>query len=193
MRWPLFGLLALAPLAALAAEYEIDPAHSGAHFTVRHMMVANVRGDFAKLTGKVNWDPDNVAASSVVAAVDANSINTGEPKRDAHLKSPDFFDTAKYPTLTFRSKRVWREGGKLKLAGDLTIHGVTKEVVLEVEGPSAEIKDQRGAFRTGATATGKINRKDFGLTWNRALETGGVVVGDEVAVTIDVAMVRKAQ
>jgi len=185
--WPVLFCL---PILAVGAEYTIDTAHSGAHFTVRHMMVSNVRGEFGKVSGKVVWDPSNPGASRVEAVIDANSINTREPKRDAHLKSADFFDTAKFPTITFKSKKVWNEGGRLKVAGDLTIRGVTREVVLDVEGPTPEIKDMRGGFRAGATATTKLNRKDFGLTWNRAIETGGVVVGDEVAVTIDVALVR---
>jgi polyisoprenoid-binding protein YceI len=184
-------LLAAAP-AALAQSYTIDGAHSKAQFSVRHMMVSNVRGEFTKMKGSVVYDEKNPAAIKIDATIDAASINTGEPKRDEHLKSPDFFDAAKYPTITFRSKSARKTANGLAVTGDLTIHGVTKEVVLQVEGPSPEVRDPWGNLRRGATATTKINRKDFGLTWNAALETGGVVVGEEVSITIDVEAMRPA-
>ena len=195
-----FSILAVAAAVALlstaamaqAVQYEIDPVHSSAQFSVRHMMVSNVRGEFAKLSGTVVYDPKNPQASSVEATIDATSINTHEPQRDEHLKSPDFFDVAKYPTLTFKSSKVEKAGeGKLRVTGDLTIHGVTKQVVLEVEGPSPEVK-MGGSIRSGASATTTINRKDFGLMWNRALESGGVLVGDEVKITLEIEMGRKA-
>lgn len=179
--------------AAQVATWEIDPAHSSANFSIKHMMISNVRGEFARLKGAVQLDRRDILQSSVEAVIDAASINTHEPKRDEHLRSPDFFDVAKYPTITFRSKRVLRPAdGKLKLVGDLTIHGTTKEVTLDVEGPTAEVKDQRGNARIGASATTRINRKDFGLTWNRALDAGGFVVGDEVSITIDIEAVHRA-
>jgi polyisoprenoid-binding protein YceI len=184
-------LLAAAP-AALAQSYTIDGAHSKAQFSVRHMMVSNVRGEFTKMKGTVVYDEKNPAAIKIDATIDVASINTGEPKRDEHLKSPDFFDVAKYPTITFRSKSARKTANGLAVTGDLTIHGVTKEVVLQVEGPSPEVRDPWGNLRRGATATTKINRKDFGLTWNAALETGGVVVGEEVSITIDVEAMRPA-
>ncbi|XXF76721.1 YceI family protein [Myxococcaceae bacterium GXIMD 01537] len=181
-----------APSFAFAASYEIDSSHSSAQFSVKHLMVSNVRGEFGKVTGAVNFDEKDPTKSTVEATIDASTINTREPKRDEHLKSPDFFDVAKYPSITFKSKSVKKAGaGKLKVAGDLTMHGVTKEVVLDVEGPSKEIKDPWGNSKAGATATTKLNRKDFGLGWNKALETGGVVVGDEVAVTIDLELTKK--
>ena len=183
--------LFLAALPALQGEtYKIDAAHSKAQFSVRHMMVSNVRGEFTRLSGTVDYDESHPTAIRIDATIDATSINTGEPKRDAHLKSPDFFDTTKYPTLTFKSKSARKTAAGLAVTGDLTIHGVTREVVLDVEGPTSEIKDMMGAFRRGATATAKINRKDFGLTWNAALEAGGVVVGDQVTITIDVEATR---
>lgn len=188
------ALLVAAPLNvwAQAVEYQIDPVHSSAHFSVRHLMVSNVRGEFAKVTGRVIYDPKNLKASSVEATIDATSINTHEPKRDDHLKSPDFFDVAKFPTLTFKSNRVEKAGeGKLRVTGDLTIHGVTKEVVLEVEGPMPEVK-MGPNLKSGASASTTINRKDFGLVWNRALESGGVVVGEEVKITLEIEMGRKA-
>lgn len=185
-------VLAAAP-AALAQSYTIDGAHSKAQFSVRHMMVSNVRGEFTKMKGTIDYDEKNPAAIRIEATIDAASINTGEPKRDEHLKSPDFFDVAKYPAITFRSRSARKTAGGLAVTGDLTIHGVTKEVVLQVEGPSPEVRDPWGNLRRGATAATKINRKDFGLTWNAALETGGVVVGEEVAITIDVEAMRPAE
>lgn len=176
--------------SAYAQDYTIDSAHSSAQFSVRHMMVANVRGEFGNIKGTVHWDPRNLAASKVEATIDANTVVTREAKRDAHLKSPDFFDVAKYPVMTFKSTQFENRGGKLAITGDLTIHGVTKSVVLNVEGPTPEVKDPWGGLRMGTTATTKVNRKDFGLTWNQALETGGVLVGDEVSITLDLELQR---
>lgn len=183
--------LALAGAAVSpAATWQIDTAHSGAQFTVRHMMVSNVRGELGGLKGKVEYDSARPESSSVEVSIDVSTINTREPKRDAHLKSADFFDVEKFPVMTFRSKRIEAAGpGKLKAVGDLTLRGVTREVVLEVETPAAPVV-MRGTARTGATATTTISRKDFGVTWNRAIEAGGVAVSDAVAVTIDVAMTR---
>jgi polyisoprenoid-binding protein YceI len=186
-------LAAAAAPALVAQPYTIDGSHSKAHFTVRHMMVSNVRGEFSKMTGKIEYDEKKPEAIQIEATIDVNSINTGEPKRDAHLKSPDFFDAAKYPEITFRSKSARKTANGLAVTGDLKIHGVTRQVVLQVEGPTPEIRDPWGNLRRGATATTKINRKDFGLTWNAALETGGVVVGDEVSITIDVEAIRQAE
>ena len=188
-------LLAIPVLsAALWAQpltYTIDPAHSSSDFAVKHMMISTVKGSFSKTTGTIVYDEKNLGASSVEAAIDATSITTRVDQRDNHLKSPDFFDVAKFPTITFKSKQWYREGGALRIKGDLTIHGVTKEVVLDVDGPTPEVKGMGGA-RIGATATTKINRKDFGLTWNRPLEAaGGVLVGDEVTITIEVEASRK--
>jgi polyisoprenoid-binding protein YceI len=185
------AMICLVPAAMSAAEYKIDASHSSAQFSVRHLMVSNVKGEFAKVTGSANWDPNNLAASSVTAVIDASSVNTREPKRDEHLKSPDFFDVAKFPSLQFTSKKFYREGGAVKIAGDLTIHGVKRPVVLNLDGPTAEVKDPWGMQRMGASATTKINRTDFGLVWNKALEAGGVMVGDEVAITLDIELVRQ--
>lgn len=181
-----------APVFAQATDWQIDASHSAAQFSVRHMMVSTVRGHFAKMAGSAKFDPKNPAASSIEVTVDAASIDTRNAKRDAHLRSADFFDVEKFPTITFKSKRVEPAGtGRLKLTGDLTMHGVTREVTFDVEGPSAELKDARGGARVGATATAKISRKDFGMTWNRAIEAGGVTVSDEVQITVDVELVRK--
>jgi polyisoprenoid-binding protein YceI len=172
--------------------YQIDSAHSGAQFSVRHLMVSNVRGEFTKLSGSLAYDASNPANSSLEARVEVASINTRDEQRDAHLKSPDFFDAEKFPELTFRSKQVTRHGDGWLMKGDLTIHGVTREVTLAVEGPTPEVKDPWGGYRIGATAETKIHRKDFGLTWNMALEAGGVVVGDEVKISIELEAMRQA-
>ncbi len=154
-------------------------------------MVSTVRGHFGKLTGTVRYDPASPAAASVQAEVDVSTIETRELKRDAHLKSPDFFDVAKHPTMTFQSTKVEPAGaGKLRAIGDLTIRGVTKQAVFDVEGLSEPIKDRAG-LRMGATATAKISRKDFGMTWNRVMEAGGVTVGDEVTITMDVELIQR--
>lgn len=185
--------IALVALPGLRAEeYKIDGAHSRAQFSVRHLMVSNVRGEFGKLSGSVVYDEKNPAATRVEASIDVATINTAEPKRDAHLKSADFFDVAKYPAMTFKSTSVSRTAAGLAVKGDLTLHGVTREVLLALEGPSGEMKDPWGMLRRGATATTKINRKDFGLAWNQALEAGGVMVGEEVSITIDIEAVRPA-
>lgn len=184
------GLFALAGAAFSQTVYDIDAAHSAARFSVRHMMVSNVRGEFAKLSGSVVYDPAKPDATTIDATIDAASINTNNEKRDAHLKSPDFFDAAKFPTLTFKSNRAWKAGGVLQVEGSLTMHGVTRGVVLRIDGPTPEQKDPMGNTRIGATATTKVNRKDYGLAWNKVLESGGVVVGEEVAITIDVEAVK---
>lgn len=190
IRKTLLTMALMAAPALQAAEYKIDSAHSRAHFTVRHMMVSNVRGEFSKVTGTIVYDEKNPTATVIDATIDATTINTSEPRRDAHLKSPDFFDVAKFPVMTFKSKSVQATPDGLAVTGDLTLHGVTRQVVLNVEKPSAELKDQKGGGRRGATATTKINRKDYGLTWNRAIEAGGVAVGEEVSITIDIEATR---
>jgi len=184
------GLLVIAASPAQAQTWKIDPAHSAAHFAVRHMMVSTVRGDLGKITGTVSFDPANPAAGSIDVTIDVNAIDTREPGRDTHLKSADFFDVANYPTVTFRSKKIEpAAGGGFKVTGGLTMKGVTKDVVLDVEALRPAIKDQRGALRTGTSATTKLNRQDFGISWSRTLDGGGVVVSDEVAVTIDIELV----
>jgi polyisoprenoid-binding protein YceI len=175
--------------AAPAAEWKIDSAHSAAHFSVRHMMVSTVRGDFGKISGTVNYDPEAPEKAEVFVEIDAASIDTRNEKRDAHLRSEDFFFVEKYPAMTFRSRRVERSGAGLRLVGDLTIRGVTREVVFDVDGPAPPVKDARGNLRTGATATTRIDRTDFGLKWNRALEAGGWTVGHEVTITVDVELI----
>lgn len=182
----------VASAGASAASYEIDAAHSSATFSVRHLMVANVRGEFGSLSGTLDLDDKDVTKSKVTAKIDATTINTRNAKRDGHLKSPDFFDVAKYPELTFTSTKVEKNGpGKLKVTGDLTIHGVTKPVVLDTALQEKEVKDPMGNAVRIASATTKINRKDFGLNWNKAIE-GGMLVGDEVTINLDLEL-RKAE
>jgi polyisoprenoid-binding protein YceI len=181
----------LAPGLLHAAPWQFDPAHTGVHFKVRHLMISTVRGEFEKVSGRIIYDEADVTKSSADVTIDAASINTRVAKRDDHLRSPDFLDAAKYPTITFTSKRVERAGaGTLKMTGDLTIRGVTKEVVLTVEGPTLAIKDPGGNYRVGGQATTKIDRRDFGLVWNKVVEAG-VVVGDEIEITIDVEIYKK--
>lgn len=184
-----------APALALASTWEIDGAHSTAQFTVRHMMVTNVRGVFGKMAGTINLDEKDPTKSTVQATIDASTIDTGNEKRDGHLKSADFFDVEKHPSLTFKSSRVEKAGkNKLKVTGDLTMRGVTKPTVLDVEWPENEIKvpaAMGGGVKRGATATTKVNRKDFGITWNSPMEGGGVVVGDEVAISIELELDKK--
>lgn len=176
------------------ATYQIDSQHTGAHFKVRHMMISNVKGEFSRVTGSVEFDPSNLTASHVEATIDSATVNTREPQRDAHLKSPDFLDVSRYPKITFRSTKIISAGeGSYDVIGTLTIRGVTREVTLQVESVTPEIKDPDGILRRGASATTRIGRKDFGLTWNAVLESGGFVVGDEVDITIDVELVRKAE
>ncbi len=171
--------------------WNIDPAHSHAQFKVKHMMISNVKGEFTALTGTLKYDSENVANSQVEASIDATTINTREPQRDTHLKSADFFDVEKYPKLTFKSTHVAKKGeGEVEVAGDLTIHGVSRNVVFEVEDLTAPMKDPWGNTRIGLSATTKINRKEFGLGWNAALETGGFVVGEEVTITLDVEFIK---
>ena len=173
-------------------QWLVDASHSNASFSVRHMMITNVRGEFQKLEGAVTWDPSNPEATKIEASADVASVNTRDAQRDGHLKSPDFFDAEKFPKLTFKSKSVKARGkDELSVTGDLTIHGVTKEVVFEVEGPSAPSSDPFGNTRIGATASAKIKRDEFGLVWNAALEAGGVLVGNDVKITIDLSLIKQ--
>jgi polyisoprenoid-binding protein YceI len=172
--------------------WKIDPAHTAAQFAVKHLMISTVRGTFKGVTGAVTWDDSDVSKSSVNVTIDATTVDTGEPARDKDLKSEKFFDVTKYPTITFASTKVEQAGtGKLKVTGDLTIHGVTKQVVLDVDGPSASVKDPWGNMRSAISATTKVNRQDFGVKWNANIDGGGVVVSDDVNITIDLEMVKQ--
>ena len=175
-----------------ATTWKIDPAHSVAEFKVRHMMVSNVKGHFRGLTGSVTLDEADVTKSSVEATIEAASIDTREPQRDTHLKSEDFLHAEKFPSLTFHSTSIARKSaGMLEVTGDLTIRGVTRSVVFDVDGPTPPTKDPWGNLRVGLSATTKINRKDYGLNWNAVLEAGGILVGDEVAITLEVELLKQ--
>jgi len=173
------------------ATWNIDPVHSSAQFKVKHMMISNVKGEFSAVKGSSTLNTADITKSRVEASIDVATINTREEQRDGHLKSPDFFDVAQFPTITFKSTQVSKTGeGTLAVAGDLTIRGVTRNVVLDVEGPSAPVKDPYGNMKIGLSATTRINRKDFGLIWNGVLESGGLLVGEEVAITLDLQFLK---
>jgi polyisoprenoid-binding protein YceI len=178
------------PSFAAATTYQIDPKHTDAQFAVTHLMISTVRGEFHGITGTVVYDDSDVSKSSVKVSIDATTVDTREPDRDKDLKSANFFDVANHPTMTFSSTKVESAGaGKLRVTGDLTIRGTTKQVVLEVTLPKAPIKDPWGLQRSAVNATTKINRQDFGVAWNKTLDSGGVVVGDNVDINLDVEMV----
>ena len=182
------------PASAGTTTYQIDPRHSSAGFGVTHLMISTVRGEFHGVTGTVVVDDSDVSKSSVNVTIDATTVDTREPDRDKHLKSEAFFDVAKYPAITFQSTKVERNNdGTLKVTGDLTIRGVTKTAVLTANLPKAPIKDPWGLQRTATSATTKINRQDFGVAWNQKLDSGGVVVGDDVNITLDVEMIIPPQ
>lgn len=178
-------------VAPVVTTWTIDPAHSSAQFKVKHMMISNVKGEFAGLTGSLELDKEDVTRSRVEASIDAATLNSRDSQRDSHLKGADFLDVEQFPTLTFKSGRISKKAdGELVVAGDLTIHGATRPVSFAVEGLSAPAKDPWGNTRIGLSATTRINRKDFGLTWNTALETGGVLVGEEVTITLEVQFIK---
>ena len=174
-------------------QWQLDPAHSAAHFSVRHLMISNVRGEFSKLSGNAVLDSSDPTKSTVEVTIDTTTIDTREPQRDEHLRSADFFDVANHPAITFRSKKIKAAGPEhYKVTGDLTIRGTTREVTFDLEGPTPAIKDPYGNVRRGISATAKVNRKDFGLVWNALTETGGVVVGDEVSIAFEAELVQQA-
>ena len=180
------------PSPAATATWQIDPAHTAAGFSVRHMMIATVRGQFKGVTGMVLWDDQDINNSTVDVTIDANTVDTGESKRDADLKSANFFDVKNYPTITFKSTKIEKiSAGKMKVTGNLTIHGVTKQVVLDVEGPSGAVKDPWGNTRVALNATTTVNRLDYGVKWNAKMDSGGMVVGDDVNINIDLEMTKK--
>jgi polyisoprenoid-binding protein YceI len=183
----------LASLSALAqtSTWNIDPAHSTAQFTVRHLGISNVTGNFTKVSGSVVLNEKDITQSQVSASIDVNSIDTRVEKRDQDLKSPNFFDVAKYPTIEFKSNRIVGSGGKLQVVGDLTIHGTTREVMLDVDGPTPELTDPWGNSRRGISAMTTINRKDFNLLYNNVLKTGEAAIGDTVKIQIDAEIVKK--
>jgi polyisoprenoid-binding protein YceI len=189
---PIAFLLALFTQSGFSADWSVDKAHSHVGFAVKHLMISTVRGGFSDYDVTINFDENNPSNLSFNGTIQAASINTENEKRDNHLQSADFFDAANYPTLTFASKKTEKvSDGMYRMTGDLTIHGTTKEVVLDVEGFTPVITSPMGDTRTGATITVTINRKDFGLNWNKVLETGGVVVAEEVKITIEAELVKE--
>jgi polyisoprenoid-binding protein YceI len=185
------AVLSLSAVAGTST-WQIDPQHSSAQFSVRHLAISTVRGAFSKVTGTVVLDENDVTKSTVNVTIDVSTVDTREPNRDNDLRSDKFFDVAHYPSMTFKSRKVEQVApGKLKVTGDLTIRGTTKDVVLDVEGPTAPVKDPWGNQRAAVNATTKINRQDFGVKWNATMDNGGVVVGDDVPITIDVEMVKQ--
>lgn len=188
----IISLALLSPLSALAATYNLDPFHSTIQFKVKHLMITNVTGVFEKFKGSVVIDENDISKSKVDVSIEMASLNTNIAKRDEHLRSPDFFDVAKYPTMTFVSTKVEKAGAdRLNVTGNLTIKGVTKPVTLNVEGPTGEIKSPQGDMRRGASATTSINRQDFGVSWNKKLDGGGIVVSDDVYISIDTELTRQ--
>lgn len=196
MRWytsffTLSACLWLSPVQA--STWSLDADHSTIGFSVKHAMISNVHGNFRKASGTLEYDEKDISKSKVEIEIAVDSIDTRNEKRDGHLKSPDFFNVAKFPTMTFKSSKIKKVGKGLEIDGQLTIHGVSKNVVLKVDGPSQAVKDPFGLTRAAASATTKINRKDFGLTWSQALEAGGVLVGDEITIQIDAEFLKKAE
>ena len=187
----LFGLVSQPALAG--NEWTIDPAHSSANFTVRHMMVSNVHGSFAKVTGQAKYDGKDLQGANVEATIDVASVDTRDEHRDGHLKSPDFFDVAKYPTITFKSTEVKKTHDGFDLIGDLTMHGTTKPVTLHAEKITEAVKDAKGNLHVGTSATAKINRQDFGVSFNKQLDNGGVMVGDDVNIVVDVELTKNKE
>ncbi|HEY9792268.1 MAG TPA: YceI family protein [Candidatus Obscuribacterales bacterium] len=189
--WMAIALVPLAMPALAENTWHFDGAHSGAQFKIKHMMVSNVNGTIRGVNGSAQYDGKNVKALQVDATLDATTIATGEPNRDKHLRSDAFFDVEKYPTITFKSKKVVAaEHGKYKLVGDLTMHGVTKEVALDMDKPSDVFKDAKGNEHIGTEAHTTVNRTDYGISWNKTLDQGGVMVGDPVDITLDVELVK---
>ena len=185
------ALLASLPALAQTSTWNIDPAHSTAQFTVRHLGISNVTGSFTKVTGTIALNDKDLTQSQVSASIDVNSVDTRVEARDKDLKSPNFFEVEKYPTIEFKSKKIVSGGGKLQVIGDLTIHGTTREVTLDVDGPTPELTDPWGNSRRGISATTTINRKDFNLVYNKLLGTGEAVVGDNVKIQIYAEIVKK--
>lgn len=189
------GLMLAASLPGLAATttWKLDPQHSAAQFSVRHMAISTVRGGFSNVNGIVRLDDQDITRSTVDVTIDVATVDTREPARDKDLRSDKFFDVEHFPKMTFKSKKVEQLApGKLKVTGDLTIRGATKEVVLDVDGPSAAVTDPWKNQRAAVNATTKVNRQDFGVKWNATMDNGGVIVGDDVNITIDAEMTKQA-
>jgi polyisoprenoid-binding protein YceI len=178
-------------LRAQPASWRIDPLHSSAQFSVRHMMISTVRGQFGGVKGAITYDPKNPAASSVIATIDCATVNTGEPKRDSDLKTAEFFDVKRYPVMTYKSKKVTvLSPGKLRVTGDLTINAITRQVILDLDGPTPPIRDTNGREKIGVSGTTKVSRKEFGILYNPIMESGGVAVSDEVTINLEIELIK---
>ena len=178
-------------LRAQSVSWRIDPLHSSAQFSVRHMMISTVRGQFGGVKGTMTYDPKNPVASFVAVTIDCATVNTGTPKRDEELKTAEFFDVKRYPVMTFKSRKVAIAGpDKLRVTGDLTINAITRQVILEVDGPTAPIRDTEGRVKIGVSGQAKISRKEFGILYNPIMETGGVVVSDEVTINLEIELIK---
>ena len=178
-------------LTAQVVSWRIDPLHSSAQFSVRHMLISTVRGQFGGIKGTVLYDSQTPAASSVEATIDCSTVNTTEPKRDSDLKTPEFFDVKRYPVMKFKSKSVDVAGpGKLRVTGDLTINAITRQVILDIDGPTSPIRDTQGREKIGLSGLTKISRKEFGFLYNPVMETGGVAVSDEVSINLEIELIR---
>ncbi|MDF1562758.1 MAG: YceI family protein [Deltaproteobacteria bacterium] len=186
-------LLLAAPAQAELETWKIDTAHTSANFKVKHLLIATVRGQFTGITGTVKLDPEDLGKLEVDVTIDATTVDTGNEQRDRHLKTADFFDIKKHPTITFVSKKVEKKGDELKVSGDLTLNGVTRPVVLEVEDISEPVLNPAKWYSRAATASTVINRQDYGVSWNKTMDTGGAVVGDEVKIEIDIELNRKPE
>jgi len=186
------GFVALSLGRVTAATWEIDPSHTSVGFSISHMTVARVHGTFRDIKGSARGEVTDPAGAQIEAVIEVASVDTGNAKRDAHLREPDFFDAARYPKMTFTSTRIEKVAeGRWNVAGDLTLHGVKREIVLDVEGPTAVVKDRDGNLHAGARATGRLDRRDFDLRWSKVLEAGGLVVGNDVDLVIDVEAVQR--
>jgi polyisoprenoid-binding protein YceI len=186
-------LLAL-PLYSQVESWRIDPQHSSAQFSVRHMMISTVRGQFGAVNGTIAYDRKNPEKSSVEATIECSTVYTGEPKRDEQLKTAEFFDVQHYPLMRFKSTHIVSHGrGTLVVSGNLTINAITKPVILQVEGPTPSIKDTQGREKAGVTANTTLSRKSFGILYNPVMETGGVAVSDEVSVVLDIELIRNGE
>jgi polyisoprenoid-binding protein YceI len=178
-------------LRAQAVSWRIDPLHSSAQFSVRHMMISTVRGQFGGVKGTALYDSKSPTTSSVEATIDCSTVNTSEAKRDTDLKTPEFFDVKRYPVMKFKSTSVEAAGpGKLKVTGDLTINAITRQVILDVDGPTPPIRDTQGREKIGLSGSTKISRKEFGFLYNPVMETGGVAVSDEVSIDLEIELIR---
>ncbi len=191
LTWLAAAVLSVGMAGAQTSTWKIDPAHSEADFTAKHMGITNVHGRFGNVNGTLSLNEADVTKSTITATVDTTTVDTGVAQRDGHLKSPDFFDVAKFPTMTFVSKQITKSGDKLQVVGDLTLHGVTKSVTLDVDGPSKEQADPSGKIRRGISATTTIRRQDFGLVWQGTLKSGDVVVSDNAKIELDVEFIKQ--